>query len=267
MTALAARVRRIPSWQVTLGVALLALGFLVAAQLAAEGPRVRYTSEERTPLVGTALSLQATQDDLKKRIVQLRSDIEDVENDSAGSQQTIRKLNDELETARIAAGLIPMTGTGLVLRIEDSSRPVAADANEADYIVGAGDLRTVVDQLWLAGAEGIAINDERVATTTSIVDIGGAVLVNTAYVAGPFQVSAIGAPDLFARLSAQPGFQAFVVTRVGGFGLGLSQAEPSAVDLPAFAGSVTLEESRAVPSPTALPTEAPTASPPTGSGP
>ena len=134
MTALAARVRRIPSWQVTLGLALLALGFLVAAQLAAEGPRVRYTSEERTPLVDTALSLQATQDDLKKRIVELRAAIQAVENDSAGSQQVIRQLNDDLGTARISAGLIPMTGTGLVLKLEDSGRPVAPGANELSLI-------------------------------------------------------------------------------------------------------------------------------------
>src|SRR5690349_22406665 len=120
MTTLAARIRRIPSWQVTLGVALLALGFLVAAQLAAEGPRVRYTSEERTPLVETALSLQTTQDDLKKQIVQLREDIQALEADSAGSQATIKTLNDQLEQARIAAGLIRMEGSGLVLKLEDS---------------------------------------------------------------------------------------------------------------------------------------------------
>lgn len=263
MTTLAERIRRIPSWQVTLGVALLALGFLVAAQLAAEGPRVRYTSEERTPLVETALSLQTTQDDLKKQIVQLREDIQALEADSAGSQATIRSLNDELEQARIAAGLIRMTGTGLVLKLEDSSRPVAPGANEADYVVSAADLRTVVDQLWLAGAEGIAINDERVATTTAIIDIGGAVLVNTAYVAGPYQIAAIGPSDLFARISGQPGFQEFVVTRVGGFGLELSRAEPPAVDLPAFAGTVTLEQSRAVPTPSP---EQQTATPP-GSAP
>ena len=53
MTALG-RIRALPTWQLTLGVALLALGFLIAAQLAAEGPRVRYTTQERTPLVQTA---------------------------------------------------------------------------------------------------------------------------------------------------------------------------------------------------------------------
>ena len=53
----------IPSWQVTLGAALLGLGFLIAAQLAAEGPRVRYTTQERSPLVETATQLQQRQDD------------------------------------------------------------------------------------------------------------------------------------------------------------------------------------------------------------
>jgi uncharacterized protein YlxW (UPF0749 family) len=246
MRAIGGWVRGIPSWQVTLGVALLLLGFLIAAQLAAEGPRVRYTSEERTPLVEAAISLQATQDGLKKRIVELRKSIQDIEGESAGSQAALRALNDNLEAARIAAALIPMTGTGLVLKLQDSSRPVAAGANDADYVVSAADLRTVVDQLWLAGAEAIAVNDERVATTTAIIDIGGAVLVNAAYVAGPYQVSAIGPADLFARISGQPGFQEFVVTRVGGFGLDLSRAEPPVVDIPAFAGSVTLQASRAV---------------------
>ena len=66
------RLRAIPSWQITLGLALLALGFLVAAQLASEVPRARYTTQERTPLVETADELQAQQDGLKARILELR---------------------------------------------------------------------------------------------------------------------------------------------------------------------------------------------------
>ena len=249
MSAVVGRLRRVPSWQITLGLALLVLGFLIAAQLAAEGPRVRYTSQERTPLVETTLKLQTQQDELKDRIVALRGEIQRIEGDSAGSAAAIRSLNDALEEARIAAGLIPLTGTGIVLRIEDSTQPVPPDGNEADYLVGASDLRTVVDQLWLAGAEAIAINDERITTSTAIIDIGGSVLVNAAYLAGPYQVTAIGPTDLFARLSAAPGFQEFVRTRRGSFGIGISWAEPGTVDVPAFAGSVTLRESRTVATP------------------
>ena len=45
---------RISSWQGTLFTALAALGFLIAVQLQSEAPRVRYTTQERTPLLATA---------------------------------------------------------------------------------------------------------------------------------------------------------------------------------------------------------------------
>jgi uncharacterized protein YlxW (UPF0749 family) len=260
MRSLASRIRGIPSWQVTLGVALLLLGFLIAAQLAAEGPRVQYASQERTGLVDTAQSLQSQQDQLKDRIVALRDQIQTLEGESAGSQTALRTLNDQLQQARIAAGLIPLIGSGIVLKLEDSTQPVPPDGNAADYLVGAADIRTVVDQLWLSGAEAVAINDERVAGSTAIIDIGGSVLVNSAYLAGPYSITAIGPPDLFDRLSAAPGFEELVRTRRGSFGIGISWAEPDTVSVPAFAGTVTLREARAVPSPTPASSAAPAAS-------
>jgi uncharacterized protein YlxW (UPF0749 family) len=249
VTTIGARIRAIPSWQVTLGFALLALGFLIAAQLAAEGPRIRYTTQERSTLAETAVVLQSQQADLKSRIVALRKQIQDIEQQGAGSAAVIKDLNARLNEARIAAGLIPLTGTGIVLKIEDSSEPVPPDGNEADYLAGASDLRTVVALLWQSGAEAIAINGERIAASTAIIDIGGSVLVNAAYIAGPYQIAAIGPKDLFSRLSSAPGWEEFVRTRRGSFGIGISWAEPEAVDVPAFAGSVTLRESHSVPSP------------------
>jgi uncharacterized protein YlxW (UPF0749 family) len=103
--------------------------------------------------------------------------------------------------------------------------------------------------LWQSGAEAIAINGERITASSAIIDIGGSVLVNAAYIAGPYQIAAIGPKNLFAQLSATNGWQEFVQTRRGSFGIGISWAEPEAVDVPAFAGSVTLRESRSVPSP------------------
>ncbi|MEA2545825.1 MAG: hypothetical protein QOI09_1098 [Chloroflexota bacterium] len=253
MSLVAARIRAIPSWQVTLGLALLALGFLIAAQLAAEGPRIRYTTQERSPLVVTALGLQAQQNDLKNHIVALRAAIQDIEQQDTGAAAAIKDLNAHLEEARIAGGLIALTGTGVVLKLEDSTQPVPPDGNAADYLVTAADLRTVAAELWQSGAEAVAINGERLTTSTAIIDIGGSVLVNAAYLAGPFQISAIGPTDLFERLSASSGFQDFVRTRRGSFGIGISWAVPDSVDMPAFAGSVNLRESRAVPSQSAPP--------------
>lgn len=238
--------RRIPSWQITLGAALLVLGFLTAAQLGSEGPRVRYTTQERTPLLETATELQAQQDDLKTRILQLREQIQAVEGRGAGSADLVRQLNADLEKARIAAGLIPLTGTGMVLQLDDSQAPVPPGASQADYLVGSRDIRSVVEELWLAGAEAIAINSERLTTTTAIIDIGPSLLVNSAYLAPPYQVTALGPADLYERLSRSPGFIDFVRTRAEAYGIRLSFAEPEVLDMPAFAGTVTLRYSRSV---------------------
>jgi len=240
------RIRALPSWQVTLGLALLVLGFLIAAQLAAEGPRVRYTTQERTPLVQTAKDLQTEQDGLKARILELRAKIQTVETQGQGSAATVKDLNTQLQQARIAAGLIPLTGSGIVIQLDDSKEPVPPGGSQADYLVGSRDIRVVVEELWNAGAEAISVNGERLTTSTAIIDVGSSVLVNSAYLTPPYQVSALGAPDLYQKLSASPAFVDFVRARGAGYGIQISVAEPQSVDIPAFVGTVTLRYSRPV---------------------
>ena len=244
MTALAARVRSIPTWQVTLGVALLVLGFLIAAQLAAEGPRIRITSQERTPLIATALDLQAQQDDLKADILTTRAEIQDLEAAGQGGTSVTTDLNQQLQGARVAAGLVAMTGPGLVIQLSDSSVSVPQGDDGRDYLASGQDVLAVVEELWLAGAEGVAVNDERVTPATAIVDIGGSVLVNSAYLAPPYQVKAIGPADMFDRLAASPGFIEFIRGRAETFGIGVDYATLDAVDLPAYAGAVNLRYGR-----------------------
>jgi uncharacterized protein YlxW (UPF0749 family) len=242
------RLRAIPSWQLTLFVALLVLGFLVAAQLATEAPRVRYTTQERSPLLETASELQAQQDALEVAVLDLREQIQEAEGAGTGSAAVVAELNEQLEEARIAAGLIPLTGSGIVLQLEDSLEPVAPDANEADYLVGSLDLRTVIEELWSAGAEAIAINGERITPTSAIIDIGPSVLVNSAYLAPPYQVTALGPDDLYSRLSASPGWVDFIIARAQTYGIRVQFAEPESVDIPAFVGTVTLRYARPEPS-------------------
>lgn len=247
MSAIAARIREIPSWQITFGLALLALGFLIAAQLASEGPRIRYTSQERTPLVETVLDLQAQQEGLKQQILDVRQSIQDLEATGQGSEAVTRELNAQLEQARISSGLVAMTGPGLVIQLSDSTAAVPADGSERDYLVSGADVLAVVEELWLAGAEGIAVNSERVSVATAIVDIGGSILVNSAYIAGPYQLTAIGPADMFDRLTRSAGFVDFIRARSETFGIGVSYAVPESVDLPAYAGLVNLRAGRAVP--------------------
>jgi uncharacterized protein YlxW (UPF0749 family) len=142
VTLLARHLRAVPSWQITLGVALLGLGFLVAAQLASEGPRIRYTTQERSPLVETVNGLQGQQGALKDRILALRTQIQQAEQRGQGSAAAVRQINDDLARARIAGGLVPLKGPGVVFELQDSVKPASPGRNDDDYRVSARDIRT-----------------------------------------------------------------------------------------------------------------------------
>ncbi len=244
MSGVLARLRSLPSVQVTLSIALLVLGFLIAAQIAAEGPRIRYSTEERAPLIETALGLQSQREALNANILGLRQRIGELEAQDPGAAESLRRLYADLEEARIAAGLIRIAGPGLAFRLEDGGPGV-------DALVAARDVRVLVEELWLAGAEGIAVNGERLVGSSAVIDIGGSLLVNSAYLAPPYTVTAIGPEGLYQRLLDSVAFVEFVQDRIQGAGIRLSVAEQDAVELPAFAGTVSLRFAQPVPSGTA----------------
>lgn len=254
MTAFLSRLRAVPSWQVALFGALIATGFLITAQVRSESPRVRYTTQERAPLVESVVTLQAQQEALKDRILALRQRVTAAEQGAAGSDVLMGDLNRALRAARVAAGLVALEGPGIYLQLEDSLVPVAPGGSLADYRVGARDLRLVVEELWLAGAEAISVNGERLVPATSFVDIGGILLVNSAYLAPPYQIAAIGPADLYDILVTSPGFIELVQARADRFGIRISFGEPDRVTVPAYAGTVTLRSARA---PAASPTPEP----------
>jgi uncharacterized protein YlxW (UPF0749 family) len=239
MSGVAARVRSTPTWEITLFLALVSLGFLIAAQVRSETPRVRYTSQERAPLIETALGLQAQQKSLQAQILDLRSRIASAEVATQGSGAIATQLNDALFQARLSAGLTALEGNGLVVQLEDAQQ-VSQAAGSADLLVTGRDVRTVVEELWLAGAEAVAVNDERVVSATSIIDIGGSLLVNSAYVAPPYQVKAVGPADMYTQLAGSASWVDFVASRAGQNGIRLAIAQPASLLVPAYAGSVTI---------------------------
>ena len=248
MSGVGFRMRSIPTWGITHFLALAALGFLIAAQVRSEMPRVRYTSQERAPLIEAAVGLQAQQKAFQAQIRDLRSRITSAETGTQGSDAIVKQLNDALFQARLSAGLSALQGGGIVVQLEDAPQ-AAQSAGGADLLVTGRDVRTVVEELWLAGAEAVAVNDERVVSTTSIIDIGGSLLVNSAYLAPPYQVKAVGPADLYAQLAASASWVGFVASRAGQNGIQLAIAQPADLVVPAYAGSVAIRYGRPPASP------------------
>ncbi|MFI5254457.1 MAG: DUF881 domain-containing protein [Candidatus Limnocylindrales bacterium] len=254
MNRLAAWWHGIRSWQVTLGAALLVLGFLIAIQLGTQGASIRYSSSERPPLLDTANQLRTAQQALEDRIKTLRTQIGQAEQGATGNSQLVKQLNAQLSDARLAVGLIELQGPGLAVRLDDSTRPIPPGDAAADYLVSSSDVRDLLSELWLAGAEAVSINGERIVATTALTDIGSSVLVNSSYLQPPYVLSAIGPADLYDRLTVSPGFLDFVTARVQAYGLQLSFLTAPDVVVGAYSGTINLVQARpAAPSPAAQP--------------
>jgi len=96
---------------------------------------------------------------------------------------------------------LAVTGPGLEITLDDASSvndPQAAPA--AGSGTGPGrvldrDIQIVVNGLWAAGAEAVAVNGYRLTATSAIRAAGEAVLVDFQPLVPPYRISAIGDPD------------------------------------------------------------------------
>ncbi len=88
-----------------------------------------------------------------------------------------------------------VTGPGLVVTVSDGS----GGARQGPGVVEDSDLRLVMNALWSAGAEGMALDGNRIGAETSVRTAGTAILVNLTPVTTPYQIEAIGDPGTLGR--------------------------------------------------------------------
>ncbi|SNS39222.1 Uncharacterized conserved protein YlxW, UPF0749 family [Micrococcales bacterium KH10] len=91
----------------------------------------------------------------------------------------------------LAVGSESVSGPGIVITLNDGN--VERDPDAAR--VQDTDLQLVINELWDAGAEAIAINGHRLGPRSAIRGAGGAVLVDLTAVVSPFEISAIGSTN------------------------------------------------------------------------
>ena len=100
----------------------------------------------------------------------------------------------DLERARNLAGLTDLEGAGIVVTVNHISYQESGESGIIRNVYHE-DLLMLVNELNAAGAEAIAINDERIISTTEIRDAGDYIVINTNRHSAPFEIKALGNPD------------------------------------------------------------------------
>ncbi len=120
----------------------------------------------------------------------------------------------QAERAAMVGAFLPVRGEGV--RITVSNPPGATATTE----IRDEDLATLVDALWHAGAEAIAINSERLSSVAGIRNTGRSIHVGGRPVNPPYVIEAVGERDTLQAnlLNSAQGQRWFILVNELGFG-------------------------------------------------
>lgn len=169
----------------------------------------------------------------RAELVALQEEVNDLRIDNQAAVTRGATLQDRLGDMRatvtrleVPTGFTPVRGEGIRITV---SSAVGADVDDE---VRDEDLATLTDALWQAGAEAIAINDERLTATGGIRNTGRAIHVNGHPINPPYVISAIGdSATLEARMLQTSQGQVWF-TLVNGLGFRYSAQKVDDLRLP-----------------------------------
>ena len=116
-----------------------------------------------------------------------------------------------------------------------------AGATGDDVVIHQSDVQAVVNALWAAGADGVAIMGQRLIATSAVRCVGNTLLLQGRTYSPPFVVTAIADPAAVrAQLAASPEVGVFQQA-VDAFGLTYEVADQREVSLAAYDGPLEMQ--------------------------
>lgn len=151
-----------------------------------------------------------------------------------------------LELTALAAGRVPVTGPGVVVRLWDAepSRNQPEWVTNDDLVVHQQDLEAVINALWAGGAEAMTLQGERVIATSAFRCVGNVLRLHGRIYSPPYEVQAIGDPEaLLEALDDSSTVQTYL-EYADRLGLGWDVDDAESLTLPEYAGEPTLSHAR-----------------------
>ena len=169
------------------------MGILVSVQFKVQA--INRQPNKQGDLMALIKNLETEKDKLQQDVRTSRERLNEIEQNHKKDNVLAKQLGLQVQEARVQAGLLPMKGPGITIRLSDSPRRPGPDEDPHFFIVHDVDLQTVVNELWATGAEAVSINDMRIVNRTPIRCVGPTILINAVRLAAPYVVRAIGPKD------------------------------------------------------------------------
>lgn len=196
------RALKVKGKHVVLAFVLLITGFILAlnyemtsekSDTLAPGYERQWEREDelRNQIIMEQTANRKLQEDLRLYQSQVRELEEDVASLNAEQEARANNLLEDLERLRKIVGDVTVEGPGIEISLVDSDYvPDGADPN--DYIVHEFHIQKVVQELFVTGAEAVAINGYRINQNSYIQCTGPVIRVDGNTSSAPFVITAIG---------------------------------------------------------------------------
>jgi len=172
----------------TIGIMCFLLMYVTFIQLkTVEVTDVTAIKNMRETELRTALSNWKTRyEEVNKKLEETKVKANEYREKINNNQEASELLEKELAQLNMLVGKTNVIGEGILITL--------SDGDEDTYkTINAYDLMHLVNELRLAGAEAISINDERIVQTTDIVDVNNSfVVISGQRVVSPYTIKAIG---------------------------------------------------------------------------
>ncbi|MEW6662874.1 MAG: DUF881 domain-containing protein [Bacillota bacterium] len=235
-------------WQIYLAVLCMVTGMLIAWQYALTLKTMNAGQGRNAMLVSVIEGLEADTAQLEERILELRNQLDALHDAQIEDEEEISSLQKELQWMRSLAALTEVHGPGITVTLEDNVAGSNASKNQPDYnpnnfIIHDKNILYLVNEIKRAGAEAIAVNNQRIVSSSDIRCVGPVIFVNSTRMAPPYTIQAIGDPDRLERAVSLG--EEFTYLKFKDFPVKL--VRETVISLPAFKGGYSLNHAQKVP--------------------
>lgn len=190
--------------QLLYSVVFLVLGFILAFSYRTIGSNHKELDEVQSELFlqeeqyrEELIGQQERNKELTDELLSKQKKVHEFEQDFSSKQKDHAVLVDKAQDLRLLLGVIPAKGTGIKVTMEDSDYDPSIQ-NPNDYIVHESHVLRVVNELKIAGAQGVAINGQRVNSNSYIKCTGPVIMIDGRTFPAPFTIEAIGDPKVLS---------------------------------------------------------------------
>lgn len=193
----------------------------------------------------TLKSIQTTKDEINalnneilemnKIIEQKEEELEILMNINKGDENIVDILLADNKLNKAVSGRSSLEGPGIRITMYDNMSPLIDGFDINDSVIHDVDILNILNDLKLAGAEAISINNQRVVSTSEIICGGPIIRINGKSIGTPFVIKAIGdSKQLMASVNA-PGTYGDILKSV--YQIGFEPETQDSVVIPAYNGN------------------------------